>query len=237
SWPVKRIVWSGVAALIFCSSPASPQTSAAPSGATIGRSGFASIAQAPPSPWPEKPRPTVIGGHGGGPSVTPAVRPLLRIFAHSDRALGATNQALLGGRIVLRDGCLFVTGRNQPDRLAYFAHEVAVGFDGQGYLSLRTRGPRPQHLGRIGEQFSWGGPIGASEALPMVARLRQHCGTAPLEHVGIPQSARLFQIRSWVIDSIATRHRISRDRAWQRFKACVEQREAGGRRMFDCDMI
>jgi hypothetical protein len=62
------------------------------------------------------------------------LRPLVRIFPQSDRALGATNQALLGGRIVLRDGCFFVTGPDQPDRLAYFAREVALGRDAEGYL-------------------------------------------------------------------------------------------------------
>lgn len=173
-----------------------------------------------------------------GPAVAAAVAPLIRIFAQSDRALGATNQALLGGRIELRDGCLWVSGPGRPDRLAYFGREVAIGLDDQGYLALRTRGPEPRHLGRIGEPFSWGGPIGTSETMPMVAELRARCGDAPLEHVGIPQSARLFRIRPWVIDSIAERRRIGRDEAWRRFRACLEAREArtaGG--FVDCDSI
>ena len=76
---------------------------------------------------------------------------LIRIFPQSERDLGATNQALLGGRIVLRDGCFYVTGSDKPDRLAYFAREVALAQDEQGHLSLRTRGHSPRHLGRIGE--------------------------------------------------------------------------------------
>jgi hypothetical protein len=173
-----------------------------------------------------------------GSAVAEAVRPLLRIFPQSDRALGATNQALLGGRIVIRDGCLYVTGPNQPDRLAYFAREVAIGLDDAGYVALRTRGPAPRHLGRIGEPFSWGGPIGTSESMPMVAELRQRCGSAPLEHVGVPQSARLFSIRPWVIDAIAERRKISREEAWRRFKACLEDREARKRAVVpDCDTL
>jgi hypothetical protein len=173
-----------------------------------------------------------------GAAVAEAVRPLVRIFPQTDRALGPINQALLRGRIVMRDGCLFVTGPGQPDRLAYFAREVAIGLDDSGYVALRTRGPEPRHLGRIGEPFSWGGPIGAPETLPMVAELRARCGQAPLVHVGVPQSARLFSVRPWVIDAIAARRRISREEAWRRFRACLEDREArrqGG--PMDCDSL
>jgi hypothetical protein len=173
-----------------------------------------------------------------GPAVADEVRPLLRIFPQSDRALGPTNQALLRGRIVVRDGCLYVTGPNRPDRLAYFAREVAIGLDDSGHLALRTRGPSPRHLGRIGEPFSWGGPIGTSETMPMVAELRRQCGNAPLEHVGVPQSARLFSVRPWVIEAISARRNISRDEAWRRFKACLEDREARkAGAFFDCDTL
>jgi hypothetical protein len=173
-----------------------------------------------------------------GAPVAESIRGLVRIFPQSDRALGPTNQALLGGRILMRDGCLYVSGGDRPDRLAYFAREVALGLDEAGFLALRTRSSVPRILGRIGEQFSWGGPIGVSESLPMVAQLRASCGNAPLEHVGVPQSARLFQIRPWVIDAIAERRRISREEAWRRFKACVEQQEARkAAPMLDCDTL
>ena len=171
-----------------------------------------------------------------GPSVVPQLMTLIRIFPQSDRDLGATNQALLGGRIVLRDGCLFVTGGAEPDRLAYFGREVAIGVDDQGYVALRSRGANPRHLGRVGEPFSWGGPVGAGETMPMVAELRQRCGNAPLQHVGVPQSSRLFQVRPHVIDAIAERRKISRDEAWRRFRSCLEKRESS-RSYFDCDVI
>ena len=173
-----------------------------------------------------------------GAAVAPEVDRLVRLFPQSDRALGATNMALLSGRIMLRQGCFYVSGPNQPSRLAYFAREVGLGLDDQGYLSLRTRGPKARHLGRIGEQFSWAGPIEISEDAPMVAELRKRCGNAPLMHVGVPDSSRLFEVRPWVIDAIAERRKISRGEAWRRFKACIEkreERESGS--MLDCDRI
>jgi hypothetical protein len=175
------------------------------------------------------------GGVAGSP-ISPTLGPLVRIFPQSDRALGATNQALLSGRIVLRDGCLFVSGVNQPDRLAYFGREVAIGLDEQGYVALRRRGSNPSDLGRIGESFSWAGPIGISEDMPMVRELRARCGNAPLQHVGVPQSTRLFSVRPYVVDAIAHRRKISRNEAWRRFKACLERREAIAR-YIDCDTL
>jgi hypothetical protein len=173
-----------------------------------------------------------------GSAVAPEVERLIRVFPQSDRALGATNMALLSGRITLRDGCFYVEGANQPSQLAYFAREVGLAPDEQGYLSLRTRGSKPRHLGRVGEPFSWAGPIGIGEDAPMVAELRKRCGNAPLMHVRVPDSSRLFEVRAHVIDAIAERRRISRDEAWRRFKTCIEKREARkSGHMLDCDRI
>ena len=70
----------------------------------------------------------------------------------------------------------------------------------------------------------------------MVAELRVRCGNTPLEHVGVPESSRLFHVRPWVIDAIAQRRKISREEAWRRFKSCLATRETS-RRYLDCDMI
>jgi hypothetical protein len=174
-----------------------------------------------------------------GAPVAEQVRHLIRIFPQSDRALGPHPQALLGGRIRLRDGCFYVARPNQPDRLAYFAREVSVGTDPQGYMALRTRGAEARHLGRIGEEFHWAGPLGAIENMPMVKELRARCGNAPLENVGIPDSARLFHVRPWVIDAIAERRKISREEAWRRFKTCLEERETRktGGALIECDAL
>ena len=119
----------------------------------------------------------------------------MRIFAHSDRNLGLHHQAALSGRIIVRDGCFRVAGSDGKEQLAYFPREVGVYVDPQGYLALRTRVAVPRHLGRIGEQFIWAGPISASETLPMVAELRKQCGSAPLMHLAVPESSALFNAR------------------------------------------
>jgi hypothetical protein len=130
-----------------------------------------------------------------GPSVDTRVARGMRIFAQGDRNLGATNQAALSGRIVLKDGCLRVVGYDGQEQLAYFAREVGLGLDSAGYLSLHARAATPRHLGRIGEGFTWAGPVGIDESAPMVAELRQRCGNAPLMHVGIPDSTAMFNAR------------------------------------------
>ena len=130
-----------------------------------------------------------------GASVDPSVASGIRIFAQGDRNLGATNQAALSGRIVLKDGCLRVIGFDGKEQLAYFAREVGLGIDRQGYLSLHARADTPRHLGRIGEMFTWAGPIGIDESAPMVSDLRARCGNAPLMHVGVPDSSAMFNAR------------------------------------------
>jgi hypothetical protein len=130
-----------------------------------------------------------------GAAVDPLIAAGIRIFAQGDRNLGATNQAALTGRIVLKDGCLMVIGFDGKEQLAYFAREVGIGRDAAGYLSLHARTEKPRHLGRIGEMFTWAGPIGIDESAPMVAELRAHCGSAPLMHVGIPDSTAMFNAR------------------------------------------
>ena len=137
--------------------------------------------------WGQTPGTIELGFAKGvsGPAVTANARPLVRVFAHSDRALGATNQALLGGRIIVRDGCLYVTARNQPDRLAYFPREFGLMLDPQGRLAIRSRLSGGTIVGRVGEEFNWGGPIGIAKDAPMVAELRAKCGNAPIEHVGV----------------------------------------------------
>ena len=130
-----------------------------------------------------------------GPDVDPSVSKGVRIFPHGDRNLGLVNQAALGGRIVLRDGCLFVIGFDGKEQLAYFAREVGLGLDRAGYLSLYTRTGERRHLGRIGERFTWAGPIHIDDTAAMVRTLRAQCGNAPLMHVGIPDSTAMFNAR------------------------------------------
>lgn len=113
------------------------------------------------------------------------LRSLVRIFPHSDRALGLTHEAALGGRIVVRDGCLYVTGRGLPDRLAYFPREFGLARDPRGHLAIRSRLTGGKVVGKIGDNYIWGGPIDIRDGAPMVAELRAKCGNAPIEHVGM----------------------------------------------------
>lgn len=99
------------------------------------------------------------------------------------------------GRIVIRDGCFFVIGHDRSEKLAYFAREVGLGVDSQGYLALHRRTAERPHLGRIGEMFTWSGPIAIDETAPMVTELRDQCGNAPLMHVGIPESRAIVNAR------------------------------------------
>ena len=134
-----------------------------------------------------------------GPAVTAKAARRIRIFAQSDRSLGLTNQAALGGRIELRNGCLYVVGRGQRDRLAYFPREVGLATDSRGRLSLRSR-LTGKTIGLIGDEFTWAGPIGIRETAPMVAELRTQCGKAPIEHVGILTRTSDFRRRYGLTD-------------------------------------
>jgi hypothetical protein len=125
-----------------------------------------------------------------GPAVDPLAIAGVRIFPQTDRGLGIINMAGFRGRILLRDGCFLVEQPGAPNRvsLAYFPREVGLYRDPEGFLALRTRTREPRHLGRIGENFSWAGPIAIGEEAPMVAELRAQCGSAPLMHLSIPES-------------------------------------------------
>ena len=69
-----------------------------------------------------------------------------------------------------------------------------LALDPQGYLALRSR-VDGRLIGRVGEQFSWGGPIGLAKDSPMVRELRDRCGSAAIEHVGMLSSTAEFRRR------------------------------------------
>jgi len=129
------------------------------------------------------------------PSVDPQIAPLVRIFAQNDRNTGIQLEALGGGRIYMKDGCLFTqTAGDKTEKLAYFHRETGVGLDDQGYLALIDRATG-KAKGRLGEMFSWGGPNAVGEDFPLVKQLRAQCGNAPLFNVGNPESSNVFRKR------------------------------------------
>jgi hypothetical protein len=142
--------------------------------------------------------------------------------------LGATNQAALGGRIILRDGCLYIARPGTPDRLAYFPREIGLTVDGEGYLALKPRAAAARIAGRIGEEFTWAGPLGpVPEDAPMVPQLRQQCGAAPVEAISFPESRHNARIRPFAIDDYVRERRISRQQAWDEIRSCWERQDAG----------
>ena len=163
-----------------------------------------------------------------GEALPERLRSLVRIFPHSDRALGATNMAALGGRIVLRDGCLYISGGTGPDRLAYFPREMGLVLDEEGYLAFKPRSAKARISGRIGEEFTWAGPMGpVPEDAPMVAELRQRCGAAPIEAISYPQSRHNFRVRPFAIDDYVRARRITRQQAWDEIRACWARQDEG----------
>jgi hypothetical protein len=163
-----------------------------------------------------------------GQALPQRLQSLVRIFPHSDRALGATNQAALGGRIILRDGCLYIARPGTSDRLAYFPREIGLTVDDEGYLALKPRAAAARISGRLGEEFTWAGPLGpVPESAPMIAQLRQQCGAAPVEAISFPESRHNARVRPFAIDDYARERRISRQQAWDEIRSCWERQDAG----------
>jgi hypothetical protein len=172
-----------------------------------------------------------------GQALPERLETLVRIFPHPDRALGATNMASLGGRIILRDGCLYIARPGNPDRLAYFPREIGLTVDDEGYLALKPKGAGARISGRVGEEFTWAGPMGpVSEDAPMIAELRQRCGAAPVEAISFPQSRRNARVRPFAIDECVRERRISRQQAWDEIRSCWRRQDAGEEnRRRNCD--
>ncbi|HEX8420258.1 MAG TPA: hypothetical protein VF638_09625 [Sphingomonas sp.] len=117
-------------------------------------------------------------------SIDPALARYVRVFARADRHPAIINQALLGGRIVLRDGCFRVTGGAEGgEPLVIFGRDVELGLDARGYIVLNYPGSG-RAKPRIGERMMWAGPLGYSEADPNVKLLRAKCGLGPIVSVG-----------------------------------------------------
>jgi hypothetical protein len=122
-------------------------------------------------------------------SIDPALARYVRVFARADRHPAIINQALLSGRVVLRDGCFRVTGREEGgEPLVIFGRDVELGLDAQGYMVLKHP-DSGRAAPRIGERMMWAGPLGYSEADPNVKTLRARCGAGPIVAMGVPDTA------------------------------------------------
>ena len=165
----------------------------------VSEAEFREIARARGLAGPRRDQARLLRRRRGRGQSPPRLRPLVRIFAakrprarrHQPGAARRPDRA--ARRLLLRDR----PDQARPARL-FPARSGARRRTRRAILRFARAGQRRSHLGRVGEQFSWGGPIGIAEDAPMVAELRARCGNAPLEHVGVPQSARLFHVRPWV---------------------------------------
>ena len=129
------------------------------------------------------------------PPVSDAAKAGIRFWPASSARTGAQNEALLYGRVELRDGCFWATqGDGEPDKLAFFHAEIGLDKDAEGFYILRDR-VGGQALARIGEPLNWGGPPSAYIAPETEKALREACGDAPILVVGSPESRERFATR------------------------------------------
>ncbi|MCD9032039.1 hypothetical protein LDO32_09930 [Luteimonas sp. Y-2-2-4F] len=135
-------------------------------------------------------------------SVDPALAPLVRVFAREDRSPGVVLNALLGGRLVLRDGCFRIQdhgdGDGDGEPLVLFGRDVELRLDEDGYLIVVD--PRDSDAfggpaARVGERVVWSGPRGVHEADEGAKALRAACGPGPVVAIGEPEGARRFETR------------------------------------------
>ena len=122
-------------------------------------------------------------------AIDPALVRYVRVFARQDRRPAIINQALLGGRVILRDGCFRLTEYGEAgEPLVIFGRDVELGLDPENYMALKNTGSG-RAAPRIGERMTWAGPQSHSEADPNVKLLRAKCGEGPIVAVGEPDSA------------------------------------------------
>ena len=126
------------------------------------------------------------------PRVSEAAREGIRVWPASTSRTGAQNQALLRGRVELRDGCFYGdTGDGTPEKLAFFHEEVGLDVDEEGYYILRDR-VSGRTLARIGEQLNWGGPPSAYIPPELEREIQEKCGPGEIFVVGTPESQERF---------------------------------------------
>ena len=127
------------------------------------------------------------------PRVAPAAADGIRVWPASTARTGAQNEALLWGRVELRDGCFYGdTGDGTPEKLAFFHEEIGLDRDSEGYYILRDR-ISGRTLARIGEQMNWGGPPSAYIDPELEREIQEKCGPGELLVVGSPESEERFK--------------------------------------------
>lgn len=127
------------------------------------------------------------------PRVSDAAKKGVRVWPASTARTGAQNEALLWGRVELRNGCFYGDlGNGKPEKLAFFHEEIGFDIDDEGFYVLRDR-VAGRTLARIGEQMNWGGPPSAYIAPALEREIQRKCGPGEILVVGSPESQKRFQ--------------------------------------------
>lgn len=127
------------------------------------------------------------------PAVSAAAAPKIRYWPAYAGRTGAQNQAALGGRVVLRDGCFFLQRHDGSEALAWFLGETGIDVDDEGYLILVNR-VTGETAARVGEAVTWAGPN--ADPTPEQSReLRAACGDHPVAEIGNPEATERMYVR------------------------------------------
>lgn len=122
------------------------------------------------------------------PAVSERAAPAVRLWTQSETRTGIQLEALLGGRVVMKDGCLWFQQPGEPDRIAWLHAETGLDRDPEGYLIFVNR-VTGETMARLGEEMTWAGPNPVSIPEWKVRDIQQACGKAELFAVGNPESA------------------------------------------------
>ncbi|MDF1834186.1 MAG: hypothetical protein P1U62_04800 [Alteraurantiacibacter sp. bin_em_oilr2.035] len=129
------------------------------------------------------------------PQVSESALGGVRLWPASQMRTGWQLEAAFGGKIYLREGCIFMQGQqeNASEKLAWFHAETGLDLDAEGYYVLinRTTG---QIAARLGEKMTWAGPNAVDVNDPAVVAYREACGGHEIEGVGNPEAnERIYQ--------------------------------------------
>ena len=128
------------------------------------------------------------------PAVSERAAPAVRLWTQSETRTGIQLEALFGGRVVMKDGCLWFQREGEPDRIAWLHAETGLDRDPQGYLIFVNR-VTGETMARVGEEMTWAGPNAVSVPDWKLRDIQQVCGKAELFAVGNPQSAERMMVQ------------------------------------------
>jgi hypothetical protein len=121
------------------------------------------------------------------PAVSERAAPAVRLWTQSETRTGIQLEALLGGRVVMKDGCLWYQRDGEPDRIAWLHAETGLDRDAEGYLIFVNR-VTGETMARLGEEMTWAGPNQVTAPEWKIKDIQQVCGQAELFSVGNPES-------------------------------------------------